>query len=221
MARRKKIDTTELTFLLADIYSPYMELAMNSINYVITEDTKELEVNPFYRFESIFNKLFEPEADNMELRKELLNCMLHYLNNIDIYAGMNRHEFMRLFIRRDIENGYFGETMKKRWKLFHQEEQETITTQMIDMYQTGSSVEIARKAILGVFHNGYLYFNKVQTDEIIIFVGVKEKEIYREKLQFLLELFMPVDFNYRVFWSKHFGIIGCDELMRGDSIALY
>lgn len=219
-AKRKNIDTSQLSFLPADIYSPYMELAMNTINFELGEET-EIEVNPFYRFGYIFNRMFQPEMDNYELRKELLNCMLHYINNIDIYTGMNVHEYMRLYITRDIENGYFGIDAKEKWKLFNLDEQEIILTQLIDMYRTGSSVEIARKAVLGIFPDGYIYFNKVLKNEILIFAGKKERPVYAEKMKLLLDLFMPIDFCYEIYWSKHFGIIGNDELMREGSIVLY
>lgn len=222
LARRKKIDVDTIYFKLAEVYSPYLEIAMSYINYEIKENTTELEVNPFYRFHDMFSRLFMPDnEDYKELREELLNCMLHYINNIDIYSGMNQHEFMRVFIRRDIENGYFGEHMQKEWNLFSQTEQETIMTQMIDMYQTGSGVEIARKAILGVFHDGYIYFNKTLKNELLVFAGIQEKEVYKRKMEFLLEMFMPLDFTYRIYWARHFGIIGREEIMKTDSIVLY
>ncbi|MBQ3544185.1 MAG: hypothetical protein IJA34_04270 [Lachnospiraceae bacterium] len=222
MAKRKNIDIKELNFRLADIYSPYLELAMSYINFEITDNTKEIEVNPFYRLGSIFNRMFEPDnTEYTEFREELLNCMLHYINNIDIYSGMNKNEFMRMYIKRDIESGYFGEKLKEKWSVFSLDEQETITTQMINMYQTGSSVEVVRKAILGVFHDGYVYFNTVKKNELLIFLGIVELDIYKAKIDFIIELFMPIDFEYKIYWSRHFGIIGNDELMKEDSIVLY
>ena len=222
MAKRKNIDIKELTFRLADVYSPYLELAMSYINFEITDKTKELEVNPFYRLGFIFNRMFAPDnEENLELKEELLNCMLHYINNIDIYTGMNKNEFMRMYIKKDIVNGYFGENIKEKWSLFSLDEQETITTQMINMYQTGSSVEVVRKAILGIFPDGYVYFNKVKKNELLIFLGIVEADIYKSKIDFLTELFMPIDFEYKIYWSRHFGIIGNDELMKEDSIVLY
>ncbi|MBD5135745.1 MAG: hypothetical protein HDT39_07270 [Lachnospiraceae bacterium] len=222
LAKRKNIDIENIYFRLAEIYSPYLELAMKYINFSIDENTTELDVNPFYRFGYIFNRMFMPDDDeSQELREELLNCMLHFIYNIDIYTGMNTHEFMRMFIRSDIENGYFGEEMKESWSLFSLTEQEVVTTQMIDMYKTGSGAEVLRKAILGVFNNGYVYFNKILKDEILIFAGIREKDIYRRKMEFLIEMFMPLDFKYRIYWSKHFGIIGSEELMKEDAIVLY
>lgn len=222
LAKRKNIDIDNIFFKLAKVYSPYLELAMKYINFSLDESTTELEVNPFYRFGYIFNRMFMPDdEESMELREELLNCMLHFIYNIDIYTGMNTHEFMRMFIRKDIENGYFGEEMKKFWKLFSLTEQESITTQMIDMYKTGSGAEILRKAVLSVFPNGYVYFNRVLNDEILIFAGIREKDIYKHKMSFILKMFMPLDFKYRIYWSQHFGIIGSKELMKEDSIVLY
>lgn len=221
-ARRKQIDISDLNFRLADIYSPYLELAMSDINFQLSTGVNELEVNPFYRFEHIFSRMFSPDNDELvELRSELLNCMLRYIYNIDIYAGMNNHEFMRLYIKRDIENGCFGEEIQDNWKLFDIDEQDTIINQMINMYKTGSSIEVARMAILGVFHDGYVYFNNVTGNEILIFAGIKEREIYKSKMDFLIEMFLPLDFKYKIYWSKHFGIIGNDELMIEDSIVLY
>lgn len=221
-AKRKNINVDEITFKLAKVYSPYLELAMNYINFEIDENTKDIEINPFYRFGYIFNELFNPDnTENSEFREELLNCILHYINRIDVYNGMNKAEFNRMFIKKDIEDGYFGEDIKNSWELFSKDEKDTITTQMINMYQTGSSVEIARKAILGVFHDGYVYFNSVTKDEILIFAGIKELDKYKQKMMFLIEMFLPVDFKYKIYWSKHFGIIGNDELMKEDSIVLY
>ena len=221
-AKRKNISTSDLMFRKAKIYSPYMEMAMNYINYEIEKDNEEIEVNPFYRFGFIFNELFKPDDyEYTELKEELLNCMLHYINNMDIYTGMNKHEFMRLYIKKDIENGYFGESIKDKCHLFELDEQETIITQLINMYQTGSSIEVLRKAILGVFHDGYIYYNIVLKDEILIFAGIRELEKYIEKMNILIELFMPIDFNYKIYWSKHFGIIGNDELMKEGSVVLY
>ena len=221
-AKRRNIDTSQLNFCLADIYSPYMELAMSYINYEIAEESTDIEVNPFYRFGFIFNRLFQPDiVENTEFRKELLNCMLHYINNVDIYTGMNKHEFMRMYIKRDIENGCFGESVKDKWCLFKLEEQETITTQLINMYQTGASIEVLRKAVLGVFHDGYVYFNTVLKNEVLIFAGIKELNIYKDKMNMLIELFMPIDFKYKIYWSRHFGIIGNDELMKEGSVVLY
>lgn len=222
MAKRKNIDINDLTFRLADIYSPYLELAMSCINYEIDEETEEIEVNPFYRLGFIFNKLFAPDNnENTELREELLNCMLHYINNIDIYTGMNKNEFMRLYIKRDIENGYFGSEIRDKWKYLNLDQQDTITNQMINMYQTGSSVEIIRKAVLGVFQDGYVYFNKVKKNELLIFAGISELDRNKEKMELITDLFMPVDFEYKIYWSRHFGIIGNDKLMKEDSIVLY
>lgn len=222
LARRKNIDISNIIFKLAKSYSPYLELAMPYINFELEEDNAELEINPFYRFHAIFTRMFQPDDEELEeLRQELLNCMLHFIYNIDIYSGMNRHEFMRMFIRRDIEQGYFGEELQQEWKLFSRSEQETIATQMIDMYQTGSGVESVRKAILGVFHDGYIYFNKTLKNELLIFAGIREKEIYKKKMDFLLQMFLPLDFTYRIYWARHFGIIGREEVMKADSIVLY
>lgn len=222
LAKRKKIDISNINFKLAKVYSPYLEMAMSYINYELEENTTELEINPFYRFHAIFNRLFQPDDEEyMELREELLNCMLHFIYEIDIYSGMNKHEFMRIFIRRDIEQGYFGKHLQEGWELFSQSEQETITTQMIDMYQTGSGVESVRKAILGIFHDGYIYFNKTLKNELLIFAGIREREKYKRKMEFLLEMFLPLDFTYRIYWARHFGIIGREEIMKADTVVLY
>ena len=221
-ARRKQINTEDIVYKLPEVYSPYLEMAMNYINYEIDEECTELEVNPFYRFNSIFKSMYKPDDEEYtEVKQELLNSILHYISRIDIYTGMNKHEFMRMFIQRDIANGYYGVKLQENWHIFDAEEQDTIITQLINMYMTGSSVEITRKAILGVFHDGYIYYNRVMKNEILIFAGIKELDKYINKMNILIELFMPIDFKYKIYWSKHFGIIGNDELMVEDAVVLY
>lgn len=222
LAKRKNIDIKDIIFRLAEIYSPYLELAMSCLNFELSDEDKELEVNPYYRFGWIFEKMFLPDnLDYRELREELLNCMLHYIYRIDIYSGMNAHEFKKVFIRKDIESGYFGDTNKDRWNYFKADEKDSVLNQMIDLYETGSSIEVLRKAVLAVFFDGFVYYNKVNKNEVLIFAGIRRREEYEKKMQFIIDIFLPLDFNYRVYWAKHFGIIGREEVMHADSIVLY
>ncbi|CAM5263560.1 Iron-dependent peroxidase OS=Lysinibacillus sphaericus OX=1421 GN=LS41612_08705 PE=4 SV=1 [Lysinibacillus sphaericus] len=58
-------------------------------------------------------------------------------------------------------------------------------------------------------------------DELLLYIAQKKTERNDSKVQLIQELFLPVSFHMEVYWEYHFGIIGTEETMKLDQIALY
>jgi hypothetical protein len=46
-------------------------------------------------------------------------------------------------------------------------------------------------------------------------------EVNQIKVDAILEVFLPLRFRTEIYWDYHFGIIGNEEAMKVDSIAIY
>lgn len=212
---------TDLTFLPAKSYSPYMELSFEDLNTSECENPV-IELNPYYRYYRIFKDLFPPgETESLPLRMELFDILIHHLLHIDRYGGMNQEEFFIRFLRRDIETGCMGETVKDQFQTFSFEEQKILLQRLLLLYQTGNAFSILELTMPLFFLNCSIYRNTGEKEEILLYLGEKRTEESEKRKELLLTLFLPVSAACRVYWEYHFGIIGVDQTMQMDHIQLY
>lgn len=222
-AKQAGVNLDEITYRAAKEYSAYMEMSFQDMNVLMNPDMdKTVEINPYYRFFDIFKNMFDLDnMEDVEVRNELFDWMIHLIGSIDISLGMNKQEFYRRFIQDDIERGSFGDEAKDSFSYFTQKEKEYVTRQMAELYQLNAPIHLLRKIIHFVFRYSYVYVNNLDKPEILIYAGVKKLEQYIQKMNFILEMFLPLGYEYRIYWDKHFGIIGRAATMKVDSIVLY
>lgn len=222
-AQHAGVNVDEITFKVAQSYSAYMEMAFEDINTLMEKDMeKTVDINPYYRFFEIFKEMFDVEnMEDITVRNEVFDWMIHLIGSIDVNMGMNKQEFFRRFVQRDIENEYFGQNVKENFSFFTQFEKEYVTSQIVNLYKLNSPINILRKVVNYVFKYSYVYVNNVDKPEILIYAGVKKLEQYIHKMDFIIEVFLPLGYEYRIYWDKHFGIIGKEVTMKVDSIVLY
>lgn len=135
-AREQELDVNSFRFVPAVSYSPYMELSLTELN--TSELEQVVEINPYYRFYSIFRDLFPPDAEEyLELRESLFDIMIHFLAETDLYQGMNRREYHIRFVQRDIGNGIFGPKVRESFAQLNRDEQDAIAEGLLRLYETG------------------------------------------------------------------------------------
>ncbi|MGW8959555.1 iron-dependent peroxidase [Paenibacillus sp. NPDC055715] len=219
-AREQELDVNSFRFVPAVSYSPYMELSLTELN---TFELKQVvEINPYYRFYSIFRDLFPPDAEEyLELRESLFDIMMHFLAEMDLYQGMNRREYHIRFVQRDIGNGIFGPKVKESFTQLNREEQDAIAEGLLRLYETGEAVHLLKETMRRVFHRSIIYTNCEEKDELLIYIGQEETQLSRIKADLILDLFLPARFTIELYWTRHFGILEADPTMKIDAIALY
>ena len=108
--RNNSQKTENIKFLIPkEKISSYMELNDGKLN-AIEIDKNEIEVNPYVRFNSIFNSLNDYLIEEEEiLEKAINNIMFHLLAEVDLQEGINyKYIILKKYIEL-MENGYFGE----------------------------------------------------------------------------------------------------------------
>lgn len=210
----------DIHFLPAKVYSPYMELSQEDLNAMTV--ARDVEVNPYYRFYDIFNDMFDiNNTEDTELRGALFDILIHFLADIDLMQGMNKREYYIRFVLRDIQDGLLGEVVKAHISLFDREEQEIIAVNVLRLYDTGEALYLLRDTVSRMFRRSTIYAISEEKDELLLYIGQRENETARNKLQLIMELLLPIQYSAEVYWNDHFGIIDEDYTMIQDRIALY
>jgi hypothetical protein len=214
------IPQAKLKFVPAKIYSPYMELSHAHLNF--TQVEQEIEINPYYRFYEIFKDLFNINNDeDQEFRRVLLDVTIHFLTGIDLRQGMNKTEYYLRFILREIAAGVFGAAIKKDFNLFSPAEQVILAENIYRLLITGELLYLLKETFRRIFTNSTIYANYETTNELLFFIDYEKTDLNLAKLNLINELFLPLQFKTVIYWKDHFGVIGADETMHIDHIALY
>jgi hypothetical protein len=214
------IPQAKLRFVPAKSYSPYMELSQADLNF--TQVEQEIEINPYYRFYEIFKDLFNiNNHEDQELRRVLLDVTIHFLTGIDLRQGMNKTEYYLRFIQREIAAGVFGAAVQKDFDLFSPAEQGALAKNIYRLLITGELLYLLKDTVRQIFTNSTIYVNYETTNELLFFINYEKTAINLAKLNLINELFLPLQFKTIIYWKDHFGVIGADETMQIDHIALY
>lgn len=235
---KRGIQKEQLKFVKAKSYSPYMELAFEDLNKKVFEEndkkamkghyrknnktTYEIEVNPYYRFYEIFRDMYSyDDKEYGELKEVLFDLLIHLLSGTDSYMGMNKWEFYKELLLEDIKNQFFGSNVYQQFLVFTEVERQYLLARILMIYELGESLLLFKETIHTIFKNSAIYINKREKDEILIYLGVKKSKKQEEKLAFILDFFLPVKYEIRLYWDKHFGIIGENRTMYVNQIVLY
>lgn len=219
-AEDEGLSKKDIQFHLAKDFSPYMELSPQLLNARHLE--QQVEVNPYYRYYEIFKNLFHPDNMNdLELREYFLDFVLHFLAQIDRMQGMNKREFSIQFILREIDANVFGNTVRDNMHAFTKKEKEMVVLNILRLYQTGDEIYLLKDTMKRLFKHCMIYVKSEEQDELLLYIGQKKSALNEMKVRLVQEIFLPVNFQTEVYWQNHFGIIGAEETMKLDRIALY
>lgn len=220
-ADRSGIPRENLCFIPVRDGSPYTELVLENINQVELNDVR-VEVNPLYRFSKEFSAILDINLQDYEkTRKAMFNTFMHYMVQLDLRQGLSRQEYALRFLLRDLLSGICGSQAIQVIENFDQTKLHRLLHLVYKLYQCGSSVYLFREVMRCQYPDSLSYVNNESVRQILIYVGMRETESERENLGFLVDMFLPVNYEVFVFWDGHFGIIGIDETMELDEMVLF
>ncbi|NFG61481.1 hypothetical protein [Clostridium sp. CMCC3677] len=213
--------TEGIKFKQAEVYSPYMELAIQNINSSKLPQSEYIEINALYRFQEIFEELFDINfKENIELKNVLFDILIHYLCELDLKQGLNKNEFYKKFLFKDVINNVYGEELAKDILCFNKEETDIFLNSFITLYKTGTSLQLFNKILAKIFRNSTVYLNKESSKDIYVYLSEVEDKILKGKINAIINTFLPINMNVYLFWDKHFGILGSDNTMKIDDIVM-
>jgi len=219
----------DLFFVQADEYSPFYEQSFPCVNE--TEVTGNvIELNLLYRFADIFQEILSPglaeelaEADNdfSEFRTCLIDAVLHTLLYTDLRTGLTKRDIYIKKLIEELLDGRFWKAAASQFALLERRKQNRLAMLLLTQMQTGSSLLIFRRALLVLFPQARLYQMKRQQEQLLLYLEQKPVMANEQSLRLIQDMFLPIRYQLRVFWEYHFGVIGADDTMRIDEIALY
>lgn len=220
-AKVQGIEEGNIRFLQAHSYSPYMELAEEYLNITQLEEPCVVEINPNYRFQHIFQELFHPDVtDYPALRMGLFQLLICQLGENDIRMGMTREEYYKKLLRSAFMRGDYGEENRQAFALFRGNAREILSEGLLTMYREGDSVELFRRVMTALVPNCIVYESNDCPYEIFVYIGKRKSETLERKVQFLLNQFVNIRYKVDLYYEYHFGIIGMEETMYIDEIAV-
>lgn len=210
----------DIYFTCAESYSPYMELSPQVLNMTSIEQT--VEINPYYRYATIFEGLLQPSNElDEEITSYLLDVLTHFLAEIDRLQGMNRTEYFVRFLLRELAAATFGKAAQQYSELLTKAEQEIVALNMLQMYQTGDMFYALKRTLKQLFPHCAVYIKSEGNDEVLLYIGQQQTTQWDMKVQLIRTLFMPLHFTLEIYWAHHFGIVEVEDTMKIDQIALY
>lgn len=221
MADREGIPREKLRFCPVENGSPYTEVVQENINENTLEDNV-VEINPLYRFAGIFSPIFDRNISGYEQsRKLIFQIFMQYMVQLDLRQGMSRQEYMLSFLLKDILRGVCGSEAAEAVRYFPKEKLRQLLRLILKLYHCGSSIYLFKEVMRYLYPDSLVYASNEEVRELLIYIGTKETEEERKKLEFLQGIFLPVNYRVFLFWEHHFGIIDIDETMEPDEMVLF
>ena len=212
-AIRQGKDPNDIFYKYGRPFSPYMELSFVDMNE--TKVLPEVEINPYYRYYSVFKELFEPNVNEpAEVIEVLHDITIHHLKNIDVLMGMSRREYYIRFIIKDMQSGYFGSYVQENIDVLTKDEQKIVANNLLDLYETAECIHLLKETVRRIFTRAYIFSNAEEKDEIVFFLRTNETAEKWIKIEVIKHLFLPFKCDILVYWEHIFGVIGVPEMMK-------
>lgn len=219
-ANMQSIKSEELFFCQSDQVSPWYEQSFTSLNQKEI-DSKIIEINALCRFSGIFNNILHKELEGYEeYRKYIYDVFIHFLAELDLNSHLTRDDFYLSRLQNEIIDGVCGEKYGITIARMNFYDRKNLIDLLYHEMHTTATLTIFRNAIRMIYTDALLYQLKDKPNELILYVGMKKlKE--EQKVNFIIDMFLPLGFDIRIFWENHFGVMSVDATMELDEIELF
>lgn len=210
-----------LRFRPARTANPYREVFFKDFNKPIL-NREPIDVNAYYRFGAIFGPLLGEDMETYaELRAVLFDILAHFLSELDLRSGLCQAEYYAQFLREDIAANVFGQKNAKRLACFDRREKRLVTAGLLRMYKVGTSMRLFAQLLRELYPNSIVYLDARGVRELLVYVGTKQTPALLEQLELLCDMFVPADYDVKLFWELHFGLIDTLETMGIGNVMMY
>lgn len=220
-ADRSGIDREDIRYIPTQSGSPYAEVSFEDLNER-TLSSPVVEVNPLYRFSKVFSDMFDLDLHEYQKSRELFfDIYMHHMVQLDLRQKLSREEYQHRYILEDCLSDVCQIDSDKVIRQLEKEKVPLLIRQVWKLYRCGSSLLLFRETMQAMYPESILYENKEKEGQLLIYIGEKETEEERARIELIQAVFLPLNVQVHLFWEHHFGIIGIDETMVFDEMALY
>lgn len=220
-ADKSGIDREDIRYTPTQAGSPYLEVMLENLNdSLLTQPI--VEVNPLYRFSAVFSEIFDINlSECKELREIFFDIYMQYMVQLDLRQRLSRKEYQLKYILQDflfnvcqidsrtavlqMARGEVPQMMQLVWKF----------------YRCGNGVQLFQKAMRILYPSSLIYENRGKTNQLLVYIGERENDEGRIRMEYLQAVFLPIYVQVYMFWDYHFGIIGIDETMIINEMVLF
>lgn len=96
-AEDQNIPQEKIYFVPSHSYSPYMELALEELNFSELYERIAIGINPYYRYEHVYEDLLPIRKGTKGIQLAMFDLFAHTLADVDMRRGMGRQDFEALF----------------------------------------------------------------------------------------------------------------------------
>lgn len=220
-ADREGIRREDIRFVPVRNGSPYTEVTLENINSSEI-GKREVEINPLYRFSREFSAMFDRNLEGCEKAREIFfDTSMQYLVQLDLRQGLSKQEYALRFLLKDLLEGVWGSQATRVVERFDKDKIRRLLRLILKLYQCGSSICLFREVMRCMYPESLVYASNDAVRQVLVYVGVKEEEEERERLEFLQDMFLAMNYQVCLFWEHHFGIMDVDETMVLDEMVLF
>ncbi|MCC8024657.1 MAG: hypothetical protein LIP16_05045 [Clostridium sp.] len=220
-ADKSGIPREEIRYIPVQKGSPYTEITFETINSSILEQN-HIEINPLYRFSGLFSDIFDINLVGYETaRKLFFDITMQYLVHLDLRQGLSRQEYALRFLLKDLLEGVCGSQAAGVIRQFEAGKLRRLLRLILKLYQCGSSIYLFKEVMRCMYPDSLVYASNEDVRRVLAYIGVKETTMEKERLEFLQDMFLPINYKVHLFWEHHFGIIDVDETMELDEMVLF
>ena len=220
-ADRAGIPREDVTYRPVRGGSPYAEVVLENINSRSIEKA-EVEVNPLYRFAREFSAVFDVNVEGYEKARELLfDAAMHYIVQLDLRQGLSKQEYDLRFLLKNLLDGTCGKQAALVIGQFEKDKLRRLLRLILKLYRCGSSITLFREVMRCMYPDSMVYADNEADRRVLIYAGKKETEAEGRRMEFLVDMFLPINYQVFLFWERHFGIIDVEETMGIKEILLF
>ncbi|MDR0491781.1 MAG: hypothetical protein LBH28_11110 [Oscillospiraceae bacterium] len=201
--------------------NPYREVFFKDFNKPILTGGP-IDVNAYYRYASVFGPLLDEGMDNHpELQSALFDILAHFLSELDLRSGLCQAEYYARFLREDIAAGLTGRDNAGRLGQFSRKQARLVAACWLRAHKVGTSMKLFAQLLRALYPNSIAYLDARGVRELLIYVGKIRTPELAAQLELLRDLFVPADYDVKLFWDMHFGLIDTEETMEIGNIMIY
>lgn len=223
-SEEKNIDKKNIKYFMPNYISPYLEINQDNLNLINLNSTDKyiIGVNPYFRNEKIFWDFMSPNIlDFNNLKNMLFNIISHLIAETDYFSIKRLSDFEKKLLKKSILSNEFGIFIKNIYLNLSELERKYVLEELFKMYKFGFNLE-RFLFILDLFFPKSISYDYLSDKNILnLFLPQKENENNIEKLEFLKELFLPINLKLKIYWEYHFFIIGVDDTSKLNECRIY
>lgn len=220
-ADRSGIDREDIRYRPTQAGSPYLEVMLENLNdSLLTQPV--VEVNPLYRFSAVFSEIFDINlSECRELREIFFDIYMQYMVQLDLRQRLSRKEYQLKYILKDFLSNVCQIDSRTAVLQMARGEVPQLMQMVWKLYRCRNGVQLFRNAMRILYPSSLIYENREKTNQLLVYIGERENDEGRIRMEYLQAVFLPIHVEVYLFWDHHFGIIGIDETMIINEMVLF